>query len=109
MRSDPGASRVRCTVRRATPSLESVPYATVVVGFVNDAPEATEVDAYDIVWPGGRFSVTSSKIALKPGEARDFTVRVPVSSGNIDELIADVTRARVERVVTRSTGRNRMS
>lgn len=98
-RSDP--SSLRAVVRRAAPSLESMPYATVVVGFVNDAAEPIEVDAYDIVWPGGRFSVTGSKIALEPHESRDFTVRVPVSAGDIDALIADANRARVERLATR--------
>lgn len=99
--TDPAASHVRSLVRRASPSLESMPYATLVVGFVNDGPEAVEIEAYDVVWPGGRFPVTDSKIALKRGEARDFTVRVPVSSGNIDALISNAGDAHIERLVTR--------
>jgi hypothetical protein len=100
--SEPDSAEVQAVVRHARPSLESVPYATVVIGFANRGAARVDVRAYDLVWPEGRFSVTDSKIALGPGEARDFTVRVPVASGNIDALIADATRARVERLETRT-------
>src|SRR3954462_15716062 len=99
--NDPAASNVQCVVRRASPSLESMPYATVVIGFLNGGPAAVEVEAYDLVWPGGRFSVTNSKIALGRGEARDFTLRVPRSSGDIDALISNARDARIEWLVTR--------
>ncbi len=92
---------IQSVVRAAAPSLESVPYASVAVEFTNCGAALVEVKGYDIVWPEGRFSISNSTIALAPGEARTITVRVPVSSGNIDALVADPSGARIEGVIKR--------
>ena len=93
-----GTDGVKALVREGRPSLESVPYALVVVTFSNSTPKQLHVRGYDIVWPKGRFTVSGSELVLDPGASKDWNVRVPASAGDIDALVATPADARVESI-----------
>jgi hypothetical protein len=82
----PAAPEVTAAVRIVRPSLESIPYRVVTLGFVNRSSRTVMVDAYRIAWPGGDFTASDVGVRLAPGAAVSRTARIGLDRGGLDNL-----------------------